>query len=156
MRICVSASASAVDVAALDEEPVHAVLDEVRDAADPGRHDAAPAGERLEDHPAEPLGARGQDEARRRVHPLRDALGRQLLDVLDAPGIVVPKTVDDVPERAAADEHEARVRDTLGHERPRVGKRGDALDRSSMPTKRSVGRAGNGAGGRPVNAPRSM
>ena len=83
----------------VNEQPLDAVADEVADPAGRARDDASAAGEALDHDAAEPLEPRGQDEQPRLVHPTRDLLGRQLLDVFEP--------LDERRQRPLADDDEA-------------------------------------------------
>ena len=127
------------DVAVLDQKPVHVVLDEVRDAADPGRDDAAAARERLEDHPAEALASARAERGTWPRPSARRPLRRQLLDVLDAVRDSRPGAGRRRREGSAADDARA-ARRGLARRRAATRRRASStpFDRSSMPTKSDV------------------
>ena len=76
--------------------------------------------------------------------------------MLDAAGKVRQQPLDDELLRAAADDHEPRVGELLATSRHASPRPSMFLYGSSEPTKTTVGRSGSGAGGRSVNAERSL
>ncbi len=122
-----------VGVLRVDQAPLDAVANEIRDAADAARDDAAPAGERLDHDTPETLRARREHEHRRLVEPPRDAVRRQLGHMLDLLRQLGHQLIDDRVPRSLADEHEPRVRQPCGNFAPGVGEPVDVLVRLEHP-----------------------
>ena len=98
-------SASASSASVVDEQAADAVLDHVADAADAHRDRRAAAQERLDQHAAEPLGARRQHEARRLVERTRrPPAGLEPLDPRVCSGRSRTSSLDHLAPRAAADD----------------------------------------------------
>ena len=103
------------------------MLDEIGDAADPAGDHRAGAAERLDEHAAHPLGARGQDEERRFVERMGDLGLAEELVPARLRGHVAQQLLDGRPQRPGADEPEARTGNLRRGDAPRVRQPVDVL-----------------------------
>ena len=114
-------------VARLDQEPVGAVLDEIRDPADPAADHGPPAAERLHHDASHPLRARGQDETRGLVERRGDLRRPESGRPRGPPREVRDESPDKRRERTRADDPEHRVRHVRRRAAPRVREPVDVL-----------------------------